>query len=326
MTSSIKFGLIGLAVIGVGLGAYLVNRGLKDDGKVNTSPEVRTVTNESNPANAAADTGQAAPGPLAAVDDNTGRVASPPSVPPRDLGNDSERSFRPHTPDITKPPVTPPPTPGTIQEDTGRADIPPPAPGSLTPTDPGTGATTITPPPAAPGNEQMSLRDAAPLAGAGGSTTVKPVVPTPTVPEKTTIHIVQAGDTFSGLAVKYLGSQRYATLIAKANPNIKPHRLLVGAKLKIPPAPVPTTAPATGGPTTVDAQKPKAAAPPVDPARAYTVKPNDSWTSLARQFLGNDNWTVLYELNKERFPRNSRMLRPGMVLEIPPKDTSSPKK
>jgi nucleoid-associated protein YgaU len=341
MTSSIKIGIISFCVVGVGLGVYLVKHGTKDDPNVKNSSAAKTGTNGATAAGgtpAAAPGAPAAPGTgsAATTDENAGRVASPPAWSLNDLGSDNERSFRPHTPETTVPP---PSVAGAGQGNTGPTDSPTPAAGSPTPSDTGSGAAAAGPPPvnpsvppvqtpAAPSTEQMGLRDAstlAPPAGPGGSTTAKPVAPAPIAPEKSTIHVVQRGDTLSGLAVKYLGSTRYATLIAKANPNIKPNRLLIGAKLKIPAAPVPTTAPA-GGAIASAAQKPKLpAAPPVDPARAYTVKPNDKWENLAERFLGNaHHWTVFYEYNKERFPKGSRTLRPGMVLEIPPKEAAAP--
>jgi nucleoid-associated protein YgaU len=186
-----------------------------------------------------------------------------------------------------------------------------------------------TTPPSVANSERMGLTTPSP---AGGTDATKVASATPATPEKekTTIHTVQKGETLSSIAAKYMGNARYATAIAKANPNIHPNRISVGAKLKIPAVQAPTTAPAgTGSTTVVSKVNPSKSEvkplPPVDPSRAYTVKTNDSWTALSKKFLGHDNWTILYEYNKERFPRNSRALKPGMLLEIPPKDVVAPK-
>lgn len=353
MTASMKIGLVCIGVVGVGLGAYLVNRGLKDDRKVNNTSGGAVAANDSTAGSATSGTtGASTPSPTLVPAEATGdRAASPPAWNLNELAGDHERSWRPHTPDATVPPTgtgatTPDPDPATPPETTT-----PDSPGSETavPSDNTHEAATHTVPPTTPpviepsvppvptptltDNDRIGLREVTPsgrITGPSGTVGARPQAPTADTPEKTTIHVVQKGDTLSGLALKYLGSVRHAALIAKANPNVKPTRLMIGAKLKIPTMAAPTTAPATAGPTSarntplVRAGQPAPATPaPVDPARAYTVKPNDSWTGLARQFLGTDNWTELYELNKDRFPKNSRMLRPGMVLEVPPKPPTS---
>jgi LysM repeat protein len=359
MTSSFKIGLISVCVVGVGLGAYLVNLGLKSDRNVKKSTDASVNTGGSASTSGTEGSNPGAPagsgsGTLAMTDNNTGNAASPPPVLPSAAGGDSERSFRPHTPEATPAPQAPPTMAGDTSGAGGMGSFGTPATpsnsgsaaaagsgttgGSGTTTPPPPSATTYTPPaptpsPAVASGERMGLSE--PTTGGSssgpGTTADKSATPTPAAPEKMTIHVVQPGETLSSIAAKYLGNARHASLIAKANPNIRPNRISVGAKLKIPTVQAPTTAPAGSGTTTVVAAKngtQKAAVtppPPVDPSRAYTVKANDSWTGLARKYLGHDNWTVLYEYNKERFPRTSRTLKPGMVIEIPPKDAAAPK-
>lgn len=364
MTSSFKIGLISVCVVGVGLGAYLVNLGLKSDRNVKKSNETSVNTGSSaspsgtegsNPS-ATSGSGSGAMGLTdSSAGTSTGNAASPPPVVPSATGGDSERSFRPLVPETTSIPPTSPSVAGDASATGGTgSSVVPPAPadnGSAAGTGTGTTgsagnttssgnaaapSTTDTPPPTVPtytppaNSERMGLSEPGSAGSSTGTTAGKSATPTAPEKEKLIIHVVQPGETLSSIAAKYLGNARHAMLIAKANPNIRPNRISVGAKLKIPTVQAPATAPAGSGSTTVagknGTQKAMVAPPPpVDPSRAYTVKPNDSWTGLAKKFLGHDNWTILYEHNKDRFPRNSRTLKPGMVIEIPPKDAVAPK-
>ncbi|HOW72664.1 MAG TPA: LysM peptidoglycan-binding domain-containing protein [Phycisphaerae bacterium] len=158
--------------------------------------------------------------------------------------------------------------------------------------------------------------------------------PASTTTGKTTTHVIQSGDTYSSLALKYLGHSKYANLIAKANPNIDPRRLRLGAKLNIPPAPETTTggskdltssatdsaskfATTTAKPLT--ATTAKKVADPIPADRAYKVSANDSWSSLARQCYGDSSrWIELYDLNKDRVPRTRSFALPaGTIIELP---------
>jgi len=154
---------------------------------------------------------------------------------------------------------------------------------------------------------------------------IAPLRPTPARrPDKT--HMIQAGDTFSALAQHYLGDAKYANLIARANPAMSPRRLLIGAKVKIPPAPVvaSTTRPAgspSDGPVRLVSAGSRSRfgpAPVIPENRAYTVRAGEGWYKLAKRFLGSGNrWTELYELNKERVPLDPKRLPVGAVIELP---------
>lgn len=148
-------------------------------------------------------------------------------------------------------------------------------------------------------------------------------------------HVVQAGETFTSLAVKYFGHAKYTNLITKANPTVDPRKVRIGMKVIIPPAPEnmtaaasPAPAPGPGTPTATLAgtRSPSAGtpitrtakAPPVPADRAYTIKAGEGWYTLAQRFLGNgERWTELYELNKERVPHNPHNVPPGTVIELP---------
>lgn len=327
MTSSLKLGIAGLAVVGIGLGAYLVNSGLKGDKAQKASEPVKLAStdNGQTPAAPAMEEPKAAPAmqpvsaapapttPVASTDDHTGHAASPAPLGVHST-QDTERTWRPKPLETSEAqPTTPAPVSPTADvADLGRTEEPAPSPS------PATAA-----PSPSPDAGRMTLQEQS-AATQPAKTDQAAAKPANAAPEKMTIHVVQAGDTFSGLAAKYLGSPKRVNLIEKANPKINPNRLYVGTKLKIPAAPeAPKAAPAdnaSGGAAAGEQKAKTVKAPPVDPAKAYTVKPGDSWASLASQHLGGDsNWTVLYEYNKERFPANARTLQPGMVIEIPSK-------
>jgi len=156
-------------------------------------------------------------------------------------------------------------------------------------------------------------------------------------------HVIQPGDSFSKLAVKYFGHAKYTDLIQNANPDLDPRKLLPGKKIVIPPNPeaaagsavVPSPAPSVvppPAPSPMHTGAEPARAPdlsrmlsarrlpspePAAAERAYTVKAGDNWETLARRFMGTPNWTELYEHNKERLKGDRRNLRPGLVIELP---------
>jgi nucleoid-associated protein YgaU len=201
------------------------------------------------------------------------------------------------------------------------------------------------------------------IVGVGTSTT-KPATVTHNVPEKTVVekpantinkplpmvlekaadkpaekpkprqHVVQAGDTYTSIAVKYFGHAKFHKDIMKANPGRDPTRLPVGVKLVIPEPPAGTAVKSEpkvdGGADVKVAVAPKIAGkeprketfvvPPVDPSRSYTVQPGEGWYDLARKFMGDGkNYPELYEYNKERVGGDPHLLRAGTVIELPPK-------
>jgi len=156
-------------------------------------------------------------------------------------------------------------------------------------------------------------------------------------------YTIQPGDSFSLIAVKQYGHAKYTDLLQDANPDKDPLKLRPGMKIVLPPKPQPpagsevvpspappglatplptATRPASGSglpaksPTALNDRK----LPPPEPVaadRAYKVQKGDNWETLAKRFLGNNEWTRLYEHNKERLRGNPNNLRPGLVIELP---------
>lgn len=171
--------------------------------------------------------------------------------------------------------------------------------------------------------ESVSLRDTA--------TTRPAVADTAEARERAleiaTVHQIQPGETFSALAVKYLGHAKHTDLIAKANPSLDPHRLFVGAKVNIPARPEESAPALEASPSAIarapaPADAPRDATaytpPPIPDDRRYVVQAGEGWYDLARRFLGDGNrWPELLELNRDRVPRDPRLLKVGAVIELP---------
>lgn len=147
---------------------------------------------------------------------------------------------------------------------------------------------------------------------------------------------MKQGDTIQGLAIKYYGSARHASLITEANRQFSdPRRIPIGAKITIPPAPLASPAPpkvaeAGGRPTTRPA--PASHSPAAQPLRqppnskAYVVKKGDNWYRLAAEYYGRESdYPQLFELNKRSASETvkSRSLRVGETIFVPLTSASS---
>lgn len=80
--------------------------------------------------------------------------------------------------------------------------------------------------------QKIQLPTASELATAGGSTTKKPEVPSGSGNLRT--HVVEAGDTFAGIAQRVLGDEKRVNEIKKLNATLDPTKLRVGQKLLLP--------------------------------------------------------------------------------------------
>ncbi len=249
------------------------------------------------------------PRPAGGPGDNTGTLASP--LPPLGVTEASERSFR-AKPDAPVEHAAPLEGSTAVTTPLPATDAPPTLTEPPRPA-PAPAVTADAPAPASPRSESITSTAAD-----------KPAASQPAV-AKMTQHVIQAGETYTSLAEKYLGHAKYANLIAKANPGKDPRKLFVGAKINIPAAPkeASTTKPETKDAAAATSARlvrvPAEPAPPIPPDRAYTVRPGESWNDLAQRFLGNRNrWPELFELNKDRVPANPGALRSGTVIEVPP--------
>lgn len=117
-------------------------------------------------------------------------------------------------------------------------------------------------------------------------------------------HTVAAGELLGDISLKHYGSSKHWKRIADANPGIDPRALKVGQKLKIPPAPGASEAPAVAG---------AGAAAPGE--RTYTIKAKDSLYGIAQRELGKGSrWKEIQTLNPGL---NGNDLKVGKVIKLP---------
>jgi nucleoid-associated protein YgaU len=197
---------------------------------------------------------------------------------------------------------------GGLTEGKPMVIIPPPA-GAFAP--PGAAA-------ANKANTGASIGAPTPVGGSAPS--VSPTTPTspnfpistpsPSTTHASTEYTVQSGDTFEGLARRFLGDASKSRVIQDANPGVSPTNLQIGQKLKIPGANLasgatPTSKPAAGSTTT---------------ANTYTVQSGDSLMAISRKVYGNDtDWRRILEANATLLKGNAQAIQPGMKLTIPAK-------
>lgn len=127
-------------------------------------------------------------------------------------------------------------------------------------------------------------------------------------------HRVQPGDTLSGLAQEYYGSERFTQFLINANKQLAdPHRLKIGDVVYIP------AAPKSAMPSGKTAQKsPVSRSSSHAGSRSYTVQPGDTLIAIARDRLGDSSrWEEIMKLNRNVIGSDPRSLRPGQVLELP---------
>lgn len=238
----------------------------------------------------------------AALPERAGLSSLPPAMP-ADLGNTPDTQIRPAAiePEVMSADI------GTPETDAASEGMPP----NIIARDTGSKAA-----PALRADPLVSPKaDVAPPIGAAAQP-----------PATTRTHVLQKGDTYTSLAIKYFGHAKHVKLIEQANPGRDPRRLYVGSKINIPDASAAASpAPVSASPDNARTNRagrptapPVESAPPPDPSRAYTVQRGDSWQSLARRFLGRAESDVeLYELNKERVGEDPNLLREGLIIELP---------
>jgi nucleoid-associated protein YgaU len=138
-------------------------------------------------------------------------------------------------------------------------------------------------------------------------------------------HTVTKGERLWDLAAAEYGDGKYWGVIARANPDIDPDRLLVGQKLKIPPKSVVVKPPARSGaqpdtnqPETAERKPEPKPEKPEPKTRIYTVEAGDSLIKIADAlYADKERWREIYELNRDQL-KKPNLIRPGMKLKVPP--------
>lgn len=139
------------------------------------------------------------------------------------------------------------------------------------------------------------------------------------------VHVVEPGDTFERIAVRYFGDRRWVAEIQKANEDVDPRRLQVGEKIVVPRIEgvpfVRTPAVWEGNAALASvASRPAPARNEVDTAkepRTYVVQRGDTLSSISRRFYGTPGkWRRILEANRSVLS-DPNQIRPGMELVIP---------
>ncbi len=118
-------------------------------------------------------------------------------------------------------------------------------------------------------------------------------------------YVIQAGDTYGDIAEKKFGDRNLWTLIADANPSMKPSSLRVGRKITIPSRAGAETAAA--GATDAAAGAPK----------TYVVQSGDTLGGISKKLFGTTrHHEQIFEANRERI-NSPNDLDVGMKLTLP---------
>ncbi len=312
--------VIALAVVGLGTW-FFITRDRASDAPVATGPVAAApspgAARQTSPQPApAAHERQAQPHPVARQE----LVRSPVSVTTRPshaspgFSIDPERSS---TPGIrSETPIPEPEVPSGLAE-RSPSPIPAKAPAlPAKPTEPGATALVTPRPSPAVSAQPVVSPPASPAPGGGAATPTEGAVRT---------HVIKQGETIQGLAIKYYGAARYASLILGANKQLgDPRRIAVGTKIAIPPAPAAGSeaAKASAGATTRPAAELRTAA--AEPRRQppntkpYQVKKGDTWRKLAAIYYGSEaEAPQLFELNKRSPNETMHTLRAGETIYVP---------
>jgi Tfp pilus assembly protein FimV len=136
-----------------------------------------------------------------------------------------------------------------------------------------------------------------------GDEVVEPQVKKPEVK----IYEVKPGDSFMKIARAMYGDDKKYTLLMEANPNIDPHNLQVGQKLRIPPI---DGAAKPAAENTVTEAVPEG-------AKTYVVQSGDTLVDISIAMYGTGSrWMKIYEANRGVIA-NPDVLRVGTKLVIP---------
>lgn len=252
----------------------------------------------------------------ATATDSTADTASKPASQP---ASDSASASAPAA---ATPVTAPTPTSPAVDDEilariralntTGDAPVSPPATASSSAPSTDTAATgnaaTSTPTPATGTTLLESKPDSAVPAPAVSTPT--PTATTPAAPTTKT-YAIQAGDTFSSIAEKFLGSEKHWPLIAQENPRVDPAKLKIGQIIRIPESAEP--------PPAVEVHD-DSATPHADSAGniTYTVKADDTLSSIAKQYYGSSaKWEVIHQANLSVIGDDPGRLKLGMKLIIP---------
>jgi nucleoid-associated protein YgaU len=123
-----------------------------------------------------------------------------------------------------------------------------------------------------------------------------------------TYYTIQPDDTFTRIAVRLFGAERYWADIAQANPTVDPVRIRPGQVIQLPDA------------AALESADEPAPPPPPTGAVTYVVQAGDTLTTIARRHYDDARlWRVIYLHNRGVIGSDENRIQAGMRLVIPPK-------
>ncbi len=126
-------------------------------------------------------------------------------------------------------------------------------------------------------------------------------------------YIIESGDTFSSIAIRFYGSAEHWIDIAAANPFANPKRLRVGQAIRLP------------HPQDVLSPQPQAVAVSGRDAPTHIVRPGESLYTIATRYYKDPGlWRAIFDANRETIGTDPDRLQAGMVLTIPPEHLPLP--
>jgi len=131
--------------------------------------------------------------------------------------------------------------------------------------------------------------------------------------EQAKVHIVKPGDSLFAIAQQYYGRGELYVIIKRANPQVDENKLTIGQKIIIPPK--------SEAEWKFDAPAELPAGIDKASVRTYTVKPGETFSSIARDQLGSEaQWERLFAMNKSLVENGDpTRLRAGQAILIPRK-------
>jgi len=144
--------------------------------------------------------------------------------------------------------------------------------------------------------------------------------PTPNAPAAVPgadVYVVKDGDTLSAIAQWWFGDATRWDLIQDANPGLKPERMQIGQKLKLPARTAGRTAASSAG-AAVSSSGGVSAVPSAAGRGTHVVRSGDTLTTIARARYGSvARWRAIYEANRALIGPDPDELEVGMVLTLP---------
>ncbi len=121
------------------------------------------------------------------------------------------------------------------------------------------------------------------------------------------MYTVVEGDTFSSIAIKLYGDDKYWVDIAQANPLVDPIRLRVGQELKLPSEDDLREISSTDSLTSDD-----------DRPQRYTVRAGDTLSTIAVKFYNDSSrWRDIFNANRDQLGGNPDRIQAGITITIP---------